>query len=363
MALLSYLTLFYHNSFENRMNKLKEQIITIEQKLTKALATVKTEQDLEQIRITFLGRQGNVAALMAQFKKLSIEKKRIIGPQLNQLKATIQQAYEEKKEELHQLLTSKKTKKEKYFDVSASFYQELQPSRHIYTQIIEQLENIFLSMGYDIVDGPEAESDYYNFEALNIPPHHPARDLQDTFWLDVSNKLLRTQTSSVQARIMKTKELPLAVFSPGRCYRNEATDASHDFMFTQAEALLIDKDVSIAQLLATARTFLQTIFEKKDLNIRVRPGYFPFVEPGLEIDASCPFCKTGCSVCKKTTWIELLGSGLVHPNVLRAGNIDPEVYSGFAFGIGIERIAMLKYGINDIRLFHSSKIAFLDQFR
>lgn len=344
------------------MESLKEQIIAIKQELNRSLETVKTEQDLEQIRITFLGRQGNIAALMDQLKKLPVEKRRIVGPKLNQLKTVVQQAYEDKKEEMQQLLATKKIAKQRYFDVTASHYQELQPSRHIYTQIIEQLENIFISMGYDIVDGPEAETDYYNFEALNIPPHHPARDLQDTFWLDVSDKLLRTQTSSVQARIMKTKELPLAVFSPGRCYRNEATDASHDFMFTQAEALLIDKNISIAHLLATARIFLQRIFERKDLKIRIRPGYFPFVEPGLEIDASCPFCRTGCSVCKKTTWIELLGSGLVHPNVLRAGNIDPEVYSGFAFGLGIERIAMLKYGINDIRLFHSSKIAFLDQF-
>ncbi len=276
------------------MESLKEQIIAIKQELNRALETVKTEQDLEQIRITFLGRQGNIAALMDQLKKLPVEKRRIVGPKLNQLKVVIQQAYEDKKEEMQQLLATKKIAKQQYFDVTASYYQELQPSKHIYTQIIEQLEDIFISMGYDIVDGPEAETDYYNFEALNIPPHHPARDLQDTFWLDVSDKLLRTQTSSVQARIMKTKKLPLAVFSPGRCYRNEATDASHDFMFTQAEVLLIDKNISIAHLLATARIFLQTIFEKKELKIRVRPGYFPFVEPGVEIDASCPFCTNGC---------------------------------------------------------------------
>jgi len=346
----------------NNMKTLKKKIITIKQELNKALDIAKTDQNLEQIRITFLGRHSNLAALMNQLKKLPVEKKRVLGPKLNQLKTDMQNAYEDKKKEIQQLTATQKLEKQKYFDVTASRYQELRPSRHIYTQIIEQFENIFISMGYDIVDGPEAETDYYNFEALNVPPNHPARDLQDTFWLDVSDKLLRTQTSSVQARVMKTRELPLAIFSPGRCYRNEATDASHDFMFTQAEALLIDKNVSVAHLLATARTFLQAIFERKNLKIRIRPGYFPFVEPGLEIDASCPFCTAGCSVCKKTTWIELLGSGLVHPNVLRAGNIDPDIYSGFAFGIGIERIAMLKYGINDIRLFHSSKIAFLDQF-
>jgi phenylalanyl-tRNA synthetase alpha chain len=161
---------------------------------------------------------------------------------------------------------------------------------------------------------------------------------------------------------MEKEGAPLAIFAPGRVYRNEATDASHDFMFTQAEGLFISKDVSLANLLATAQTFLKQIFGKKDLKIRVRPGYFPFVEPGLEIDASCPFCTTGCSVCKQTTWIELLGAGIVHPNVLRKSNIDPDTYSGFAFGFGIERIAMIKYGINDIRLFHSSDLAFLNQF-
>jgi len=175
-------------------------------------------------------------------------------------------------------------------------------------------------------------------------------------------RLLRTHTSTVQARAMEKQGTPLAVFAPGRVYRNEATDASHDFMFTQAEGLFIDKDVSMAHLLATAQTFLQEFFETDSLNIRVRPGYFPFVEPGVEIDASCPFCTTGCSICKKTGWIELLGAGLVHPNVLQCSEINAELYSGFAFGFGIERLAMVKYGINDIRLFHSSKTSFLKQF-
>jgi len=173
---------------------------------------------------------------------------------------------------------------------------------------------------------------------------------------------MRTHTSSVQAHVMQEQGAPLAVVAPGRVYRNEATDASHDFMFTQMEGLLIDQQVSMAQLLATARAFLQKIFNTQQLNIRVRPGYFPFVEPGVEIDASCPFCTSGCSICKKTGWIELLGAGLVHPNVLSKSGIDPTRYSGFAFGFGIERIAMIKYGINDIRLFHSNNTTFLDQF-
>ena len=218
-------------------------------------------------------------------------------------------------------------------------------------------------MGYDIADGPEVETDFYNFQALNIPADHPARDMHDTFWLTTPSLLLRTHTSPVQIRAMEHKPLPLAIFAPGRTFRNEATDASHLFMFTQGEGLVIDKNISIANLLATARAFLQAFFEKEDLHIRARPGYFPFVEPGIEIDASCPFCSgKGCSPCKKTGWIELLGAGLVHPNVLKAGGIDPQEYSGFAFGFGIERLAMIKYGINDVRLFHSSKLPFLRQF-
>jgi len=217
-------------------------------------------------------------------------------------------------------------------------------------------------MGFERADGPEIETDYYNFEALNIPEDHPARDMHDTFWLTLPNMLLRTHTSTVQIRAMEQRDKPLAIFAPGRAYRNEETDASHDFMFTQLETLLIDKNVSMANLLATAKTFLQKIFNKQNLEIRVRPGYFPFVEPGVEIDAQCPFCTQGCSVCKKTRWIELLGAGLVHPNVLKYGGVDTDIYSGFAFGLGIERLAMIKHGITDIRLFHQNKESFLKQF-
>jgi len=212
------------------------------------------------------------------------------------------------------------------------------------------------------VDGPEVETSHYNFEALNIPADHPARDMQDTFWLTLPGRLLRTQTSNVEIRTMEQQKPPFAIVSPGRVYRNEATDASHDFMFTQLECLVVDKHVSLSNLLGTVQLFLQRVFGREDLKIRARPGYFPFVEPGVEIDASCLFCTHGCSICKKTTWIELLGSGLTHPNVLRACNLDPEEYTGFAFGMGIERLAMLKYGITDIRLFHSGSLAFLKQF-
>ena len=217
-------------------------------------------------------------------------------------------------------------------------------------------------MGYKIAEGPELETEFYNFTALNIPEYHPARDIQDTFWLKIPGMLMRTQTSSVQIHEMAKKDLPIAILASGRCYRNEATDASHDFVFMQVEGLLIDKKISLANLLATLKTCLRAIFDKDDLEIRVRPGYFPFVEPGLEIDVLCPFCKSGCSVCKKTKWIEIVGAGLVHPNVLKHGGLDPKEYTGFAFGFGLTRLVMLKYGINDIRLLNSGKLEFLQQF-
>lgn len=338
--------------------KLIEEIQKIKQNFFSALEGVTTTDMLEQVRIEFLGRKGNVASLIASFKLLPETERRILGPQIQALRSSIETSLEERKDYLEQ---NKNTAQE-FFDVTTSKFTELKGKKHIYSQVIEELEDIFLSMGYDIVHGNEVETDFYNFTALNIPENHPAREMTDTFWLANPGLLLRTHTSAIQARIMKERKPPLAIFSTGRCYRNEQTDATHDFMFMQAECMFIDKDVSVANLLATAQTFLRAVFGKNDLNVRVRPGFFPFVEPGLEIDSTCPFCKHGCSICKKTGWIEMLGSGLIHPNVLKMGGIDESVYSGFAFGMGIERLIMLRYGITDIRLFRSNKLSFLDQF-
>ena len=323
---------------------------------------IQSLSDLETLRITYLGRNGQLADLMQQMKALPTHDKKDVAPALNDLKQWAQQTHDTLKENLQKQLHESELNKKIFFDVTAYKHTQAHGSLHLFTKIIEQLEDIFISMGYEIITGPEVVTDYYNFEALNIPAHHPARELQDTFWLTNPEYLLRTHTSSVQIQAMKTKSVPLALFAPGRVYRNEATDATHDFMFMQAEGLFIGKNVSVSHWLATAQTFLRIFFEKEDLTIRARPGYFPFVEPGIEIDASCPFCKTGCSICRYTTWIELLGSGMVHPNVLRIAGIDPEVYSGFAWGMGIERLAMVKYGITDIRLFRSGKIEFLKQF-
>lgn len=345
------------------MKTLKDQIEQAKTTFTQAVNSAQNENDLESVRISFLGRNGAISQLMDNLKKLSSEEKRVIGPLLNDLKFFAEQAYQDRKTAiLHEYLCHQ-AQHAKSFDVTAYRYQELTGSLHIYTHIITRLEDIFTSMGYSLADGPELETEHYNFDALNIPATHPARDMFDTIWIsDIPHMLLRTHTSPVQIRAMEERGVPLAVFVPGRTYRHEATDATHDFMFAQVEGLFVDKDVSLANLLATAKNFLSELFETKDLKIRVRPGFFPFVEPGLEIDFSCPFCTAGCSVCKKSGFIELMGAGLVHPHVLRSGGIDPEVYSAFAFGFGLERLAMIRYGINDIRLFHSNKLSFLKQF-
>ncbi len=341
---------------------MKDSLTALYTQFLSELQNATSEQALEQVRVAFLGRSGHLTELMKQLKDLSADEKRVVGPQLNQLKIDLETSYRKREQELFAAQVARVHEANKYFDVTAYKKNDLPARLHIYTQIIQELEDIFISMGYNVIDGPEIESDYYNFESLNIPMDHPAKDMHDTFWLNVPDMLMRTHTSTMQAHAMEQNQLPLAVFAPGRVYRNEATDASHDFMFTQAECMFIDKNVSLSHLLATAQSFLKQLFQKEDLRIRVRPGYFPFVEPGLEIDISCPFCSKGCSTCKKTGWIELLGGGLIHPNVLRINGINPETHSGFAFGLGVERLAMIRHSIDDIRLFHSSSLSFLDQF-
>ena len=350
---------------------ISKTIQTVRAEFTHALAQASQDnqaskndqiEQLEQIRINFLGRNGSITELTKLMKDLSPDEKRIFGPQIQELKQFAHDAHAHAVTEHARLQEQAEQNQHKQFDVTAYTPEAVQGSLHVYTRIIDEISSILIRMGYARVKGPEVEQEYYNFEALNIPKDHPARDMQDTFWLTIPGMLLRTQTSAVQARAMQEFGAPLAIFAPGRVYRHEQTDASHDSVFTQIECMLIDTDISMGNLLATAQTFLRAIFDRSDLKIRVRPSYFPFVEPGIEVDISCPFCSKGCSVCKKTTWIELGGGGLVHPNVLRAGNIDPTKYAGFAFGLGIERLAMIKYGINDIRLFHSDKIGFLEQF-
>lgn len=344
------------------MKPLIELISNTKKAFTQALSTAQDAQSIEAVRVAYLGRQGMLVDLMSHLKTLSVEDKREMGPLLNALKEECTAAFELKLKALDAQAVEQALAKDTFFDVTAYTPNTLSGSIHPITQIVNHIEDVFTSMGFKIVDGPEAETNFYNFEALNIPADHPARDMWDTFYLNVPDMLLRTHTSPVQVHAMQDLELPMAIIAPGRCYRHEATDASHDFVFLQLEGMVIDKNISVSNLLATVKTFLQAIFETKKLEIRVRPSYFPFVEPGIEIDMSCPFCTAGCSTCKQSRWIEIAGSGIIHPNVLKSVNIDPKVYSGFAFGFGITRLAMLKYGISDIRLLHSAKVNFLQQF-
>ncbi|MCF7799482.1 phenylalanine--tRNA ligase subunit alpha [Candidatus Babeliales bacterium] len=344
------------------MSSFKENLNKIEKEAFELIEKAQNIKDLEILKVSLLGKKSELSLLLSQLKDLFPLEKKEFGPKLNQLKTEIETKLQEKKEYLLEKKSEIEKIKKQNFDVSAYKTSNLEGHLHPYTQIIEEIEDIFISMGFDIFDGPEVETDYYNFTALNIPENHPARDMYDTLWLDKPNMLLRTHTSPTQIHAMLKKGAPIAGIVTGRNFRKEATDATHDIMFLQCEGIFIDKNVTLSHLLGVAQKFLKTLFKKEELDIRIRPGFFPFVEPGIEIDMRCPFCKTGCSVCKKSTWIEVFPAGLIHPNVLKAGGIDSEKYSGFAWGFGLTRLVMLKYNINDIRYFHSGKIKFLKQF-
>ncbi|MET0410241.1 MAG: phenylalanine--tRNA ligase subunit alpha [Polyangiaceae bacterium] len=316
---------------------------------------------LKAVERKYLGKGGSVAAWLAEIPRLPSEERGAFGKAVNQLKRQISDAIAARTAELEHERTAKAL-------TDTSFDPTLPPapvergSLHPLTQVTREIEDLFLGMGYQVVDGPEVETDWNNFEALNIPKDHPARDSQDTFYMAGPGSLvLRTHTSPVQIRAMRRFQPPLRMIAPGKVFRHEATDASHEHTFHQLEGLVVDKGVSVAHLIGAMKTLLRGIFQK-DLEIRLRPGYFPFVEPGFELDARCPFCTSGCSVCKRTRWIELLPCGLVHPNVLKACDIDPEVWSGFAFGLGLSRLVMLRYGIDDVRMLLSGELRFLEQF-
>ncbi len=317
-------------------------------------------KDLEELKIALLGRKGSISDLVKQLGLIqNIEDKKKFGQKLNDAKKELDILFQEKEKSFSSTNYSSKP----FLDVTCSQpSSEFSGSLHFYSQFCEEIENIFLSLGFQIFEGPEVESDFYNFTALNIGEDHPARDMYDTLWLSEQNKLLRTHTSSVQIRAMQKFGAPLAGISVGRVFRHEALDATHEIVFTQCEGLFVDKNVSLANLFGIAKKVLQSLFNKQNIDIRVRPGFFPFVVPGIEIDMKCVFCKSGCNVCKKSTWIEVFPGGLVHPKVLTSGGIDPKIYSGFAFGFGVERLAMLRHQIRDIRVFKSGDMRFLDQF-
>jgi len=341
---------------ENKLRQLKQEAL-------KDLAKIKDWQGLRDLEIKYLGRKGELTKILRGLADLNEQDKKSIGKLANKIKLELRGKFNEIKS-----VIANNTFKKEFIDITLPGEKIARGHLHPITQVQNELEDLFSSMGFMVLDGPELESDYYNFEALNIPAHHPARDMQDTFYINKKNKegefdmVMRTHTSPVQIRAMQKYGAPLRCVVPGRVFRCEATDACHDSTFYQLEGLMIDEDISIANLIAVIQEMLSAIF-KQEVKIRVRPGYFPFVEPGLEVDARCTICDgQGCPSCKHSGWSEMMGAGMVHPNVLRAGGIDPEKYSGFAFGMGIDRLVMMKYGINDIRLFHSGDLRFLEQF-
>jgi len=316
---------------------------------------------LKAVERDYIGKQGVVASMLASIPSLPPEERKGAGQGANQLKQAVLAAIEERASQLADASLEAERKGDGW-DPTLPPAPVQRGSLHPVTQVLREVEDLFQSMGYAVLDGPEVELDYYNFEALNFPPDHPAREEYDTFWCDnIGNLLLRTHTSPVQVRTMESSTPPIRAIAPGRVFRNEDQDATHEHTFHQVEGLVIDEGITVGHLSGTLKSFLRELFQR-DLDVRLRPGYFPFVEPGFEFDIRCPFCTDGCRVCSKTTWVEFCGCGMVHPNVLRAGGIDPDRYSGFAFGFGLDRLVMLRYGIDDLRHFMGGDLRFLEQF-
>lgn len=345
---------------EKELEKLQKEAI-------EALKNIKTLEELQDFNVKYLGRKGELTNILKSLKDLPIAEKPKMGQISNKVKVAIESAASQKQQELENADMEKLLSKD-FFDTTIPGTARQVGHIHPISQTQEEVERIFSQMGFSIMDGPEVESEYYNFEGLNIPADHPARDMQDTFFLEEKEDpkhgrmVLRTHTSPVQVRTMEKYGAPLRVIVPGRVFRYEATDASHDTTFYQVEGLLIDKEVSLSHLKGVMTEFLTRLFGKA-VEVRFRPGYFPFVEPGLELDFSCLLCEgKGCRVCKKSGWVEFMGAGMVHENVLKAGGIDPKEYQGWAFGFGLTRLVMMRYGIDDIRLLSGGELRFLKQF-
>ncbi|ABK89771.1 phenylalanine--tRNA ligase subunit alpha [Francisella tularensis subsp. novicida] len=334
----------------------------VEQMKDKALAElnlVKDKKTLDDIRVKYLGKKGELTEMMKLIATLPNDEKPKLGQAVNIAKQALQEAINLKLANFEEQELNEKLAQEK-IDITLSGVGQNQGSLHPVTKTLNRIEAFFKQNGFAIEFGPEIESDYYNFETLNIPSHHPARAMHDTFYIDETH-VLRTHTSGVQIRTMEKQQPPIRIIAPGRVYRCDS-DITHTPMFHQVEGLLVDKDVSFADLKGLLHAFLNSFFEK-DLKVRFRPSYFPFTEPSAEADIECVMCDgKGCRVCKHTGWLEVLGCGMVHPKVLKAGNVDPEKYQGFAFGMGVERLSMLRYGIDDLRMFFENDLRFLKQF-
>jgi len=337
------------------------KIKKIEEDFIARLNSAATGAELEEIRINLMGKKGSLTILLRDMKNLDQDERIAVGKEGNRVKNVLGDLLKEKQDQLKSVDIAQTLNRGKGFDISLPGTVFTPGSLSPVTIVQKEVEKVFTGMGFRIIEGPEVESDFYNFEALNIPTHHPARDMQDTYWLD-NGQCLRTHTSPSQIRAMQTYGAPLRIIAPGRCFRNESLDASHENTFFQLEGMMVDKNISIANLIYIMKLLLKEIL-KKEIEIRLRPGYFPFVEPGFELDLKCAICGgKGCSTCKYQGWIELLPCGMVHPNVLKSGGLDPEKVTGFAFGLGLTRLAMMKYKIGDIRGLNSGDLRVLKQF-
>ncbi|SDB36938.1 phenylalanyl-tRNA synthetase, alpha subunit [Desulfonatronum thiosulfatophilum] len=342
---------------------LAEQLESLVQALEQGLATAHSAPDVENIRVAYLGRKGLLAGLMSSLAKTPPEQRPLLGQKANQVKAMLQERLDARLQDLER---NKERELLARFDPSLPGRAHWLGSLHPVTLVTEEICQAFVSLGFDIVEGPELETDFYNFEALNLPPDHPARDMQDTFYIG-DQTLLRTHTSPLQVRTMERMSPPLAAIAPGKVYRRDS-DLTHTPMFHQIEGFVVDKDVSMADLRGTLTAFVHQIFGQEAI-VRFRPSFFPFTEPSAEVDVSCMLCGgrgicagQACRVCKQTGWLEILGCGMIDPAVFAAVGYDPEVYTGFAFGLGVERVAMLKYGIGDLRMFFENDTRFVSQF-
>ena len=339
---------------------LEDSLQELESRSLARIAAARSAEELELVRVEALGRKGALALAAKDMGKLPPEDRKRAGMRLNAVKQTLENAVEARRREFADAGLGARLDAE-WLDLTLPPPPPRRGHLHPITRIQRELEDLFASLGFAVLDGPEVETEYHNFDALNIPADHPARDMQDTFWLDGGN-LLRTHTSPVQVRGMERLGPPLRMIAPGRTFRNESVDASHEHTFYQLEGMMVDRDVSVAHLLYFMKTLLGAIFGR-EVTVRLRPGFFPFVEPGFELDVQCLICGgAGCAVCKQSGWVELLPCGLVNPNVLRMSGIDPEEWGGFAFGLGLTRLAMMRYGIDDIRHLQGGDLRFLEQF-
>ena len=339
---------------------MKEQLLSMKKKAEEALSGTKELPDLEDIRVRMLGKKGELTAILRGMGALSAEERPVIGQLANEVRSFIEKRLDEKKNALLSAARREQLKAEA-LDVTMAGREPQLGKTHPLTTVLDEIKDIFIGMGFSIAEGPEVEYDYYNFEALNIPKDHPARDTQDTFYIN-DNVVLRSQTSSVQVRVMEKQKPPIRVIAPGRVYRSDAVDATHSPVFHQIEGLVVDKGITMGDLKGTLETFMKTLYGN-DAVLRFRPHHFPFTEPSAEVDVSCFVCGgKGCRVCKGEGFIELLGAGMVHPKVLERCGIDRSIYSGFAFGLGLERIVMRRMNIDDMRLLYENDLRFLNQF-